>query len=126
MLGGTDGSSWDKGRSLASQDCDEGNDSNEISGGVGGSFELVKGDDDCVESGEMRLMRSVMVDQSMSCKESEESPEWDKVESEVDESGGPRGIGNCIKELRSCSEPKSLDELDVVVAPCSTSGVSRS
>jgi len=74
----------------------------------------------------MRLMRSVIANQSMSCKDSEESPEWDEAENEVDKSGGPAGIGNCSKELRFGSEPKSLDELDVVVAPCSTSGGSRS
>jgi hypothetical protein len=75
-LGGTDGSSWDKGRSLASLDCDEGKDSNELSGGVRGPLELVNGDDHCVESGGKRLLNSVIVvDQSEFSKENEKSSE---------------------------------------------------
>ena len=122
-LGGTDGSNWDKGSSLASQVCDEGNNSNELSGGVGGSLELDNGDDDCVESGGTGLM-NVIVDQSKFCQISEESSEW--IGGEADKSGGSAGIGNCNKELRSCSEPKLLDELDGVVASCPGSGGSRS
>jgi hypothetical protein len=77
-LGGTDGSSWDKGRSLASLYCDEGKDSNELSGGVGGPLELVDGYDHCVESGGKRILLSnsimVGVGQKVS-KENEESSE---------------------------------------------------
>jgi hypothetical protein len=124
-LGGTDGSNWDKGCSLASQVCDEGNDSNELSGGVGGSLELDNEDDDCVESGGRGLM-NVTVDQSKSCQISEESFEWIEGAIEADKSGGSAGIGNCNKELRSPSEPKLLDELDGVVASCPGSGGSRS
>ena len=72
-LGGTDGSSWDKSCSLASLDCDEGKDSNELSGGVGGPLELVDGDGHCVESGGKRLLNSVIIDQSEFSKENEES-----------------------------------------------------
>ena len=124
-LGGTDGSSWDKGSSLALLDCDEGKDSNELSGGVGGPVELVDGDDHCVESGGKRLLNSIKVDQSKFSKENEKSSECGKAAKEVDRSG-PAGIGNCKKELRSCSEPKSLKELDVNVASCPRSGGSRS
>jgi len=47
ILDGTDGPSWDKGCLLASQECcDKGNDSNEISGGVGETFGFVHRDDD--------------------------------------------------------------------------------
>jgi hypothetical protein len=109
-LGGTDGSSSDKSCSLASQDCNRGNDSYEFSEGVEGSLELVNGDDDCVEPGGKRLINSVIVDQSKSCKRSEESPEWDNDEKEVERSWGrPVDIGNCNKELRSSNEPKSQD-----------------
>jgi len=125
-LGGSNGSSWDKGCSIASLDCDEGKDSNELSGGVGGPLELVDGDDHCVESGGKRLLNSVIVDQSKFSKENEESSEWGKASKEADRSG-PTGMGNCNKELRSCSEPKSLEEeLDVNVALCPRSGSSRS
>jgi hypothetical protein len=72
-LGGIDGSSWDKGCSLASLDCDEGKDSNELSGGVGGPLELVDGDGHSVESGGKKLLNSVIVDQSKFSKENEES-----------------------------------------------------
>ena len=123
-LGGTDGSSWDKGWSLVSLDCDEVKDSNELSGGVGGPLEL-DGDGHCVESGEKRLLNSVIVDQSKFSKVNEVSPEWGKAAKEVDRLG-PAGIGNCNKELRSCSEPKSLEELDVNVASCLRSEGSRS
>ncbi len=119
------GSSWDKGCSLASQVCDEGNDSSELSGGVGGSLKLDNEDDDCVESGGRGLM-NVIVDQSKSCQVSEESSEWIEGAIETDKSGGSAGIGNCNKELRSPSEFKSLDELDVVVASCPSPGGSRS
>ena len=119
-LGGTDESSSDKSCSLVSQDCNRGNDSYEFSGGVG-SLELINGDDNCVEPGGKRLINSVIVDQS--CKRSEESPEWGNAEKEVDRSGGrPAGIGNCNKELRSSSEPKSLAKLDVIFASCPGSG----
>jgi hypothetical protein len=74
-LGGTDGSSWDKGCSLTSLYCDGGKDSNELSGGVGGPLELVDGGDHCVESGGKRLLNSVIVDQSKLSKENEESSE---------------------------------------------------
>ena len=124
-LGETDGSSWDKGRSLASLDCDEGKDSNELSGGVGGPLELVDGDGHCVESGGKRLLNSVIIDQSEVSKENEESSKWGKAPKEVDRPG-PAGIGNCNKELKSCSEPKLLEELDVNVASCPGSGGSRS
>jgi hypothetical protein len=124
-LGGTDGSSWDKGCSLASLDCDEGKDSNELSGGVRGPLELVDGDGHCVESGEKRLLSSGIVDQSKSSKENEESSEWGKAAEGVDRSG-PAGIGNCNKELRSCSELKLLEELDVNVASCPEFGGSGS
>ena len=77
-LGGTDGSSWDKGCSLASLYCNEGKDSNELSGGVGGPLELVDGYDHCVESGGKRILLSnsiiVGVGQKVS-KEDEESSE---------------------------------------------------
>ena len=111
MLGGTDGLSWDKVCSLAPLDCDEGKGSNGLSGGVKLSLELVDGDDHCVESGEKNL---AIVDQSKFSKEIEESSKGGKS-AEVDWSG-PAGIGNCNKELRFCSEPKSLEELDVNVA----------
>ena len=124
-LGGTDGSSWDRGCSLASLDCDEGKDSNELSGGVGGPLELVDGDDHCVESGGKRLLNSVIVDQSKFSKENEESSEWDKAAKDVDRSG-PVGVGNCNRELKSCSEPKSLEKLDVNVASRPRSGGSKS
>ena len=75
VLDGNDGSSWDKGRSLASLYCDEGKDSNELSGGVGGPLELVNGEDHCVESSGKRLLNSVIVDQSKFSKENEESSE---------------------------------------------------
>ena len=118
-LGGTDVSSPDKGRSLTSQDCDRGNDSYEFSEGVGGSLELVNGDDGCVQPGGERLINSVIVDQSKSCKRSEESPVCGNAGKEVDMSGGrPSGIGNCNKELRSSNEPKSLDKLEVIFASC--------
>jgi hypothetical protein len=78
-LGGTDGSSWDKGCSLASLYCDEGKDSNELSGGVGGPLELVDGYDHCVESGGKSVLLSnsiiVGVGQSNVSKENEESSE---------------------------------------------------
>ena len=122
-LGGADASSWNKGCSLASLDCDEGKDSNELSGGVGGPLELDR-DDHCVESGGKRLLNSVIVDQSRFSKENEESFEWGKAAKEVDRSG-PAGIGNCNKEPKSCSEPKSL-ELDVNIASCPGSEGSRS
>jgi hypothetical protein len=126
-LGGTDESSSDRSCSLASQDCDRGNDSNKFSEGVGGSLEPVNGDDDCVEPGGKRLINSVIVDQSKSCKRNEESPEWGNAEKEVDGSGGrPTGIGNCNKELRSSNEPKSLDKLEVIFASCPGSGGFRS
>ena len=126
-LGGTDESIPDKSCSLESQDCNRGNDSYEFSDGVGGSLEFVNGDDDCVEPGGNRLINSVIVDQSRSCKRSEESPEWGNAEKEVDGSRGrPAGIGNCNKELRSSNEPKSLDKLDVIFASCPGSGGSRS
>jgi hypothetical protein len=125
-LGGTDESSWDKGCTLASLDCDEGKDSNELSGGVGGPIELDDGDDHCVESGGKRLLNSVIIDQSEFSKENEESTKWGKAAKEVDRSRGPAGIGNCNKELRSCSEPKSLEKLDVNVASCPGFGGSRS
>ena len=128
-LGGTDGSLWDKGRSLASLDCDEDKDSNELSGGVEGPLEVVEGDDHCVELGGKRLLNSVIVDQSKFSKskfskENEKSLSWDKAAKEVDKSG-PAGIGSCNKELRSCSEPKSL-ELDVNVVLRPGFGGSRS
>ena len=127
MLGGTDESSSGKSCLPASQDCDRGNDSYEFSGGVGGSLELVDGNDDCVEPDGKRLIYSVIVDQSRSWKSSEESPEWGNAEKEVDGSGGrPAGIGNCNKELRSSNEPKSLDELNVNFASYPGSGGSRS
>jgi hypothetical protein len=122
-LGGTDGSSWDKGCSLASQVCDEGNNSNELSGGIGGSLELDNGGDDCVEPGGRGSM-NVIVDQSKSCQISEESSEWIEGAIEADKTGGSTGIGNCNKE--SCSEPKLFDELDGAVAPCRGSRGSRS
>jgi hypothetical protein len=129
-LGGTDESSWDKDCTPASQDCGGSIDSNKISGGVRGPLEPVDGDDHCVESGGKRLLDSVKVDQSKVdqsrfSKGNEESSEWDKAAKEVDRSG-PAGIGNCNKELKSCSEPKSLEELDVNVASCPGSGGSRS
>ena len=124
-LGGTDESSWDKGCSLTSLDCDEGKDSNELSGDVGGPLELVDGDDHCVKSGEKRLLNSVIIDQSELSKENEESSKWGKAAEKVDRSGSA-SIGNCNKELKSCSEPKSLEELDVNVASCPRSGGSRS
>ena len=74
-LGGTDGSSWDKGCSLASL---EGKDSNELSGGVGGPLEIVDGDGHCAELGGKKLLNSVIVDQSKFSKENEKSPEWGK------------------------------------------------
>ena len=128
-LDGTDGSSWDKGRSIASLDCDEGKDSNELSGGVKGPLELVDGDDHCVGLGGKRLSNSVIVDQSRfskskSSKENEKSSSWGKAAKEVVRSG-PAGFGSCNKELRSCSEPKSL-KLDVNVASCPGFGNSRS
>jgi hypothetical protein len=123
-LGGTDGSSWDKGCTPASLDCDKGKDSNELSGGVGGPLELVDGDGHCAESGGKRLLNSVMVDQSKFSKENEESSRRGKAAKEVDKSG-PAGIGNCNKELKSCSKPKSL-ELDVNAVSCPRSGGSRS
>jgi hypothetical protein len=97
-LGGTDGSSWDKGCSLASLYCDEGKDSNELSGGVGGPPELVDGDDHCVESCGKRSLNSVIVEQSKFSQENEKSSEWGKA-AKVDRS--PEGIGNCNKEPRS-------------------------
>ena len=124
-LGGTDESSWDKGCSLAPLECNEGKDSNELSGGVGGPIELVDGDVHSVESGRKRLLNSVIIDQSEVFKENEESSKWGKAVKEVDRSG-PAGIENCNKELRSCSESKSLERLDENVASCPRSGVSRS
>jgi len=90
---------------------------------VGGSLELVSRVDDCVEPGGKRLINSVIVDQSKSCKRSEES-----AAEKVDRSGGggPAGIGNCNIELRSSNEPKSLDELDMIFASCPRSGGSKS
>ena len=121
-LGGTDESSWDQSCSLSSEDI--ANDSYEFSEGVRGSLELVNGDEDCVDPGGKRLINSVIVDQSKSCKRSEESPEWGNAEKEVDRSGGrPVGIGNCNKELRSSNEPKSLDKLFASFVSC---GGSRS
>ena len=67
----------------------------------------------------------MIVDQSKFSKENEKSSEWGKVAKEVDRSG-PAGSGNCKKEPRSCSEPKSPEELDVNVASCPGSGGSRS
>ena len=66
VLGGTDESSSNRGG---------GNDRCESSGGVGGSLEFVNGDADCVGPCGKRLMNSVIVDQSRSCKRSEESAE---------------------------------------------------
>ena len=128
-LGGIDGSSWDKGCTLALPDCDNGKDSNELSGGVRGPLELVDGDDHCLGSGGKRLSKSVIVDQSKfskskSSKENEKSSSWGKAAKEVVRLE-PVGIGSCNKELRSCSEPKSL-ELDVNVASCPGFGNSRS
>jgi len=123
-LDGSDGSGRDKSCSLASLDCDEGKDSNELSGGVGGPLELVDGDDHCVESGGEKLLNSVIADQSKFSNENEESSMWGKASKKADRSG-PAGIGNCNKELRSCSEPKLLEELDVNVALCPRSGGSR-
>ena len=122
-LGRSDGSSWDKGCTLASPDCDKGNDSTELSGGVKGPLEVVDRD---VESGGNRLLNSVIVDQSKFSKskfskENEKSFSWGKATKEVDRSG-PTGIGSCNKELRSCREPKSLEELDANVASCSGFG----
>ena len=126
-LGGTDESSSDKSCSPASQDCDRGNDSNEFSGGVRGSPEAVDVDDDCVVPGGSRLINSVIVGQSKSCKRSEESPKSGEAAKEVDGSGRrPAGIGNCNKELRSSNEPRSLDRLDVIFVSCPRSGGSRS
>jgi len=119
------GSSWDKGCSIASHVCDEGNDSSELSGGVGGSLKLDNEDDDCVESGGRGLM-NVIVDKSKSCQGSEETSDGIEGTTEADKSGRSAGIGNCNKELKSCSEPKSLDELDVVVVSCPSPGGSRS
>ena len=76
-----------------------------------------------MESGGKRLLNSAIVVVGQS-KLNEESSEWGKAAKEVDRSG-PAGIGNCNKESRSCSEPKSLEELDVNVALC-PSGGSRS
>ena len=88
-LGGTDESSPDRSCSLALKDCDRGDNSYEFSGGVGGSFELVvEEDNDCVEPGGKRLIDSVIVDQSKSCKRSDESSEWREAAKEVDRSGG--------------------------------------
>lgn len=125
-LGGTDGSSWDKGCSLAPLDCDKIKNSDELLGGVGGPIELVDGDGHCVESesGRMSLLNSAII-QSEFSKENEELSKWGKAVEEVDRSG-PAGIVNCNKELRSCSEPKSLERLDVNVASCPRSGGSRS
>lgn len=129
VLGGIDESSSNNGCSLAMQGCDGGNDRYEFSGGVGGSLELVNGDGDCVQSGGKRLIDSVIVDQSKSCKSSEEeSAKRGEAAKEVGRSGGgePAGIRNCNKELRSSSEPKLLDELDMIFASCPRSGGSRS
>lgn len=126
-LGGTDGSSWDRGCSLASLYCDEGKDSNELSGGVGGPLENDGGDGHCVESDGKRLSNSVrvVVGQSKFSKVNGESYEYGKAAKEVDRSG-PAGIGNCNKEPKSCSKPKSLEDLDVNVASCPRSGGTRS
>jgi hypothetical protein len=78
-----------------------------------------------VESGGKRLLDSVIVDRSKSSKENEESSEWGKAAEEVDRSG-PAGIAHCNKELRSCSELKLLEELDVNVASCPGFGGSGS
>ena len=74
-LGGIDESSSNKSCSLELQGCDRGNDKCESSGGVGGPLELVNGDDECIEPGGRRLMSSVIVDKSRSCKISEGSAE---------------------------------------------------
>ena len=80
-----------------------------------------------MESGGKKFIDSVIVDQSMSCRRSEESVEWGEGVKEVDRSGGgPAGIGNCNEELRSSNEPKSLGELDMIFASCPRSGGSRS
>jgi hypothetical protein len=70
-----------------------------------------------VESGDKRLLNSAIVDKSKFSKENKESSKRGKAAKEVDRSGP---AGN--KELRSCSEPKSLEELDVNVASCPRSG----
>ena len=93
---------------------------------MGVSLELVDGVDDCVEPGGKRLINSVIVDQSKSCKISEESTEWGEAARDVDRSGGRVCIGNCNEELRSSNEPKSLDKLDVIFASCPRSGGSGS
>lgn len=72
---------------------------------MGGSLELVDEVDDCAEPGGKRLINSVIVDQSKSCKRREESIEWGEAAKEVDRSAGPAGIGNCNKELRFSNEP---------------------
>ena len=73
------GTIWDKGCSLASLYCDEGKDSYELSGGIGGPLELVDGNDHdhCVESGGKRLSNSVIVGvgKSKVSKENEELSE---------------------------------------------------
>ena len=92
---------------------------------MGGSLELVNGVDDCVDPGGKRLINSAIAE-SNSCR-GEESAEWGKAAKEVDKSGGgPAGIGNCNKELRSSNKPRSLDELDMIFASCPRSGGSRS
>ena len=126
-LGGTNGSSSNNICSLALLGCDEGTDRYELLGGVGGSLELVNGGDDCVEPGGKRSMNSVILDKLMSFKRSKESPEWSEAAKEVDRSGGgPAGIGNCNKELRSSNEPKLLDELNMISASRPRSGGSGS
>ena len=72
-------------------------------------------------------MNPVTVDQSKSCGRSGELPEWGEVAKEVVRSGvWSGGVGNCNKEPRSPSGPKSTSERDVVFATGSKSCVSRS
>ena len=88
-LGGTDESNSDRSCSLALKDCDRGDDSYELLWGVGGSLKLVVEEDDgCVEPGGKKLISSVIVDQSESCKRSDESPEWREAAKEMDRSAG--------------------------------------
>ena len=70
-----------------------------------------------MESGVNESMNSEILDQSKSCGESGELPEWGEVEKEVDRSEAqPEGVGNCNKEPRSPSGPKSTSERDVFVS----------
>jgi len=82
---------------------------------------------DCVESGVNESMNSEILDQSKSCRGSGELPEWGEVAKEVDRSGvRPGGVGNCNKEPRSPSGPKSTSERDVVFTSGPKSCGSRS